>query len=43
MEYRNYWIDRFGAGYTVFFEGDEIYFSSIEEAKAFIDAEGYFE
>ena len=29
-------IERFGKGYTVFFEGDEIYFSTREEAEQFI-------
>lgn len=29
-------IDRFGNGYTVFFEGDEIYFNTYEEAEQFI-------
>ena len=30
-------IENFGNGYTVFFEGDEIYFDTEEEAKAFIN------
>ena len=30
-------IEKFGNGYTVFFEGDEIYFDTEEEAKAFIN------
>ncbi len=29
-------IDRFGNGYTVFFEGDELYFDTVEEAEEFI-------
>lgn len=35
--YKGYEIETFGPGYTVFFEGDEIYFDTEEEAKAFID------
>lgn len=38
--YKGYEIEEFGPGYTVFFEGDEVYFNTIEEAKAFIDEEG---
>ena len=30
-------ITYFNDGYTVFFEGDELYFGTIEEAKQFID------
>ena len=35
--YKGYEIEIFGSGFTVFFEGDEIYFNTEEEAKAFID------
>jgi hypothetical protein len=35
--YKGYEIEIFGSGYTVFYEGDEIYFDSQEAAKAFID------
>lgn len=35
--YKGYEIEAFGAGVTVFFCGDEIYFDTEEEAKAFID------
>ena len=38
--YKGYEIEVFGPGYTVFFEGDEVYFDTVEEAKAFIDEEG---
>lgn len=38
--YKGYEIEVFGSGYTVFYEGDEIYFDTEEEAKAFIDQEG---
>lgn len=37
MEYKGYVIETFGSGYTIFFQGDEIYFNSIEQAKNFID------
>lgn len=30
-------IERFDDGYTVFFEGDEIYFDTYEEAEAFVE------
>ena len=30
-------IEAFGNGYLVFFEGDEIYFPTYEEAEAFIE------
>lgn len=30
-------IEKFGSGYTVFFEGDELYFDTEEDAKAFLD------
>ena len=40
MYYNGYEIEIFGSGFTVFFEGDEIYFDTEEEAKAFIDQEG---
>lgn len=29
-------IEKFGDGYTVFFEGDEIYFDTYEEAEQFV-------
>ena len=35
--YKGYEIEIFGSGFIVFFEGDEIYFDTEEEAKAFID------
>jgi hypothetical protein len=35
--YKGYEIEAFGSGYTVFFCGDEIYFDTEDEAKAFID------
>ena len=38
--YKGYEIETFGPGYTVFFEGDEVYFATEEEAKEFIDQEG---
>lgn len=38
--YKGYEIEIFGCGFTVFFEGDEVYFDTEEEAKAFIDEEG---
>lgn len=36
-EYKGYEIETFGNGYTVFYQGDEIYFDTEAEAKAFID------
>lgn len=35
--YKDIDISYFGDGFTVCFEGDEIYFGSLEEAKEFID------
>ena len=35
--YKGYEIEVFGTGFTVFFCGDEIYFNTEGEAKAFID------
>lgn len=35
--YKGYEIEVFGSGYTVFYEGDEIFFDTQEDAKAFID------
>lgn len=35
-EYRGVTIEEFGSGYTVFFEGDEIYFPTLKEAEEFI-------
>ena len=29
-------IERFGDGYTVLFEGDEIFFDTLEEAQQFV-------
>lgn len=37
--YKNTPINFFGRGYTVFFDGDELYFSTIQDAKDFIDKE----
>lgn len=39
MTYKGYEIEATYAlhGYTVFYEGDEIYFDAIDEAKAFIE------
>lgn len=40
MIYKGYTIEKSifrGANYTVFYNGDEILFNTIEEAKAFID------
>lgn len=37
--YRGFYIEAFIAGgYTVFCDGDEIWFKSVKEAKAFIDS-----
>ena len=36
-------IETFGNGYTVFFEGDEIYFDTYEEAEQFIKEMGWKE
>lgn len=38
INYKGYEITGFGNGYTVEFEGEEIYFTSVEEAKAFIES-----
>lgn len=38
--YKGYEIEVFGPGYTVFFDGDEVYFDTVEEAKEFIDQDG---
>lgn len=35
--YKNYEISTFSSGYTVFFEGEELYFDTLEDARAFID------
>jgi len=35
--YRGYWIDHHGNGFTVFYEGDEIYFKTVKEAQNFIN------
>ena len=45
LEYRNYLIEPFRDGYTVWYEGDEVYFDDTESAKEFIDsqARGAFE
>lgn len=37
MTYKGYEIETFFEGFTVFFEGDEIYFDTMDEAKRFID------
>ena len=37
MTYKGVEYEVFGNGYTVFFEGDEIYFDTEEEVKQFID------
>jgi len=37
MVYKGYEIETFSNGYTVFYHGDEVYFDTIEQAKAFID------
>lgn len=37
MKYRDYTIEEFGNGYTVYYHGDEIYFSTLDGAKEFID------
>lgn len=38
MNYKGYDIDVFFNGFTVFFEGDELYFNTEDEAKSFIDS-----
>ncbi len=40
MNYKGFYIEIFGNGFTVFFQGDEIYFNTVEEAKTFIDEMG---
>ena len=40
MNYKGFYIEIFGNGFTVFFQGDEIYFDTVEEAKTFIDEMG---
>lgn len=35
--YKGYDIESFGGGFTVFHEGDEVYFDTRDEAKSFID------
>lgn len=37
MNYKGYEIEPFGNGYTVFYEGDELYFEKEDEVIAFID------
>lgn len=37
MFYKGYEIENFGSGYTVCYQGDEIHFETIEEAKMFIE------
>lgn len=37
MSYKGFEIEKFGKGFTVLFEGDEVYFGSVDEAKKFID------
>ena len=37
MTYKGFEIEELFGGYTVTFEGDEIYFDTVEEAKEFID------
>lgn len=36
-EYKGFYIEPFRNGYTVFYQGDEVYFDSVDEAKQFID------
>ncbi|MCF0105404.1 MAG: hypothetical protein HUJ53_01435 [Holdemanella sp.] len=38
MKYNEFEIERFEDGFTVWFEGDEIYFTSVKEAQEFIDS-----
>lgn len=38
MNYKGYEIESFGKGYTVFYQGDELYFDTVEDAENFIDA-----
>lgn len=33
----DYEIESFGNGYTVYYQGDELYFTTLEEAEAFIE------
>ena len=35
--YKGYEVDTFGNGFTVFYQGDEVYFDTAKEAEAFID------
>lgn len=37
MQYKGFTIEKLFGGYTVLFEGDEVFFDTIEQAKAFID------
>lgn len=37
MDYKGFLIEDFGAGYTVCYQGDELYFETIEGACEFID------
>lgn len=37
LEYNNIEYETFGNGFTVFFQGDEIYFDTEEEVKDFIN------
>lgn len=37
IEYKNYFIEKFMSGYTVYFNGDEVFFNTVEEAQEFID------
>lgn len=36
-EYKGYYIEPFFKGFTVFYQGDEVFFDTIELAKEFID------
>lgn len=38
IKYRGYTIERFMSGYTVFYNGDEVYFTTVTEAQEFIDS-----
>lgn len=38
MEYKGFYIEAFGAGFTVEYCGDEIYFDTVAAAEAFIDS-----
>ena len=37
MIYMDYEIEKFGKGYTVCYCGDEVFFTTVEEAKKFIE------